>query len=149
MKPFNWGNGIFIAIVVFVIATLSVVSYLISLDFYLVNNNHYQEAVEFQGTIDSRERTMALQESVTILFDEERVALKLVFPETIMNKADSGSVILYRPNDSTKDLRINLQFDAGSTQIIPMDRLDKGKWILKLFWTMDGLEYMDEKTVII
>lgn len=149
MKPLNWGNGISIAIVVFVIATLSVVSYLISLDFYLVNNNHYEEAVEFQGTIDSRERTKALEEPVTILFDEERVALKLVFPESIMSRADSGAVTLYRPNNSSKDLTIRLQFDAGSTQIIPMDRLDKGKWILKLSWTMDSLEYMDQKTVII
>lgn len=149
MKSFNWGNGISIAIVVFVIATLSMVSYLISLDFYLVNNNHYEEGVVYQNTIDSKERAKALNEPVTILFDEERVALKIVFPESIMNRADSGSVTLYRPNDSAKDMKLKLRFDGGSTQVIPMERMDKGKWILKLNWTMDSLEYIDEKTVII
>jgi nitrogen fixation protein FixH len=149
MKAFNWGNGISIAIILFVIATLSVVSYLISLDFYLVNSNHYEEGVEYQSTIDSKERTKALEESVAILFDEERVALKLVFPESIMAKADSGTITLYRPNDSDKDLRLPLEFKGGNTQIIPMERLDKGKWILTLNWTMDSLQYTEEKTVII
>lgn len=149
MKSLDWGKGISIAILVFVIATLSVVSYLISLDFYLVNNNHYEEGVEYQATIEGKERAKALEESVTILFDDERVALKLVFPETIMEKAESGTITLYRPNDSSKDLRLPLEFSGSSTQIIPMERMDKGKWKLTLNWTMDSLEYIDEKTVII
>ncbi len=56
MKKFNWGTGIFLAVTLFVIATLSVVSYLISLDFYLVSNDHYEQGVEYQETIDGQQR---------------------------------------------------------------------------------------------
>lgn len=149
MKNFNWGKGIFIAVTLFIIGTLSVVSYLISLDFYLVNNNHYEEGVEYQQTIDSKERTAQLAEKVVILFDEERVALKLVFPDTVMASAVEGSIHLYRPNDSAKDLSLPIEFDKGNTHVIPMERMDKGKWVLTINWKMNDLEYMEEKVVII
>lgn len=149
MKKFNWGNGITLAIAVFIIATLSVVSYLISLDFYLVNNNHYEEGVEFQQTIDSRNRTEALEEQVVVLFDEERLAVKVVFPESILEAAQEGSVNLYRPNNAALDLNIPIEFKGGNTHIIPMERMEKGKWILTLNWTMNDLSYTQKKVIII
>lgn len=149
MKNFNWGKGIFIVITLFIIGTLSMVSYFISLDFYMVNNNHYEEGVAYQQTIDSKERTNNLEEHVVILFDDERVALKIYFPDEIIEKAKEGTINLYRPNDSTKDRNLAIQFDAGNTHVIPMERMDKGKWVLTIKWKMDDLEYQEEKVIII
>ena len=149
MKNFNWGNGIFIVITLFIIGTLSMVSYFISLDFYMVNNNHYEEGVAYQQTIDSKERTNNLEEHVVILFDDERVALKIYFPDEIIEKAKEGTINLYRPNDSSKDRNLAIQFDAGNTHVIPMERMDKGKWVLTIKWKMDDLEYQEEKVIII
>lgn len=149
MKNFNWGKGIFIVITLFIIGTLSMVSYFISLDFYMVNNNHYEEAVGYQQTIDSKERADNLEEHVVILFDDERVALKIYFPDEVLEKAKDGNINLYRPNDSSKDRNLAIQFDAGNTHVIPMERMDKGKWILTIKWKMDDLEYQEEKVIII
>lgn len=149
MKKFDWGKGIFIAITLFIIGILSMVSYLISLDFYLVNNNHYEEGVEYQTVIDSKERTANLEDHVVILFDDERVALKVVFPDTVMSNAQEGTMTLYRPNDSKQDLTLPIEFERGDTHVIPMERMDKGKWILTINWKMNDLEYIEEKTVII
>ncbi|RNC84653.1 MAG: hypothetical protein ED557_06655 [Balneola sp.] len=149
MKKLDWGKGIFIAVTLFIIGTLSMVSYLISLDFYLVNNNHYEEGVAYQETIDSKERASELEEQVVILFDEERVALKVFFPEEIVKKAQEGTINLYRPNDASKDMNLAIQFDAGNTHVIPMERMDKGKWVLTVTWKMDNLDYQEEKVVII
>tara|TARA_R110000868_G_scaffold1211_2_gene9343 strand:- start:64301 stop:64750 length:450 start_codon:yes stop_codon:yes gene_type:complete len=149
MKKLDWGKGIFIVITLFIIGTLSVVSYLISLDFYMVNNNHYEEGVEYQHTIDSKERTSKLEHSVIILFDEERDALKIFFPDELLEKANDGVINLYRPNDSTKDRNLAIQFDAGNTHVIPMEGMDKGKWVLTITWKMDNLDYQEEKVIII
>ena len=149
MKKLDWGKGIFIAIVVFIIGIMSMVSYIISLDFYLVNNNHYEEGVEYQGTIDGKLRADSLGNPVVILFDEERVALKVMFPEEIMEKAQEGTINLYRPNDSELDRKMPIEFSAGNTQIIPMERMPKGKWILTINWIMDDKEYIEEKMIII
>ena len=149
MKKPDWGKGIVIAVVLFIIGTLSMVSYLISLDFYLVNNNHYEEGVNYQETIDSKERAANLKEPVIILFDEERVALKVHFPEEVLKKAENGNISLYRPNDSSKDRNLPILFEAGPNQIIPMEGIDKGKWILTITWKMDNLDYQEEKVIII
>jgi len=149
MKSFNWGSGITLVIVIFIIGTLSVVSYLISLDFYLVNNNHYEEGVNYQQTIDSRNRTEALEQPVLVLFDEERIAVKVVFPDEVVENAQNGTIHLYRPNDSKLDLNLPIEFDGGSTHVIPMERMEKGKWVLTINWTMNGLDYFTEKVIII
>lgn len=149
MKKLDWGKGIFIAVTLFIIGTLSMVSYFISLDFFLVNSNHYEEGVEYQQTIDSKMRTDSLAQSVVILFDEERVAIKVMFPEEVMEHAQSGTINLYRPNDSSLDQKMDIEFSAGSTQIIPMERMNKGKWVLTINWQMYDLEYVEEKTIII
>lgn len=149
MKSFNWGQGITLAITLFVIATLSVVSYLISLDFYLVNNNHYEEGVNYQQTIDSRARTEALEQPVIVLYDEERIAVKVVFPEDVVQNAQQGTINLYRPNDSNLDMNLPIKFDGGSTHVIPMERMEKGKWVLTINWTMNDLDYITEKVIII
>lgn len=149
MKKPDWGKGIVIAIVLFIIGTLSMVSYLISLDFYLVNNNHYEEGVNYQETIDSKARADELDEQVVVLFDEERVALKVMFPEAVLQNAKEGTIQLYRPNDSAKDLTLPIEFNAGSTHVIPMERMDKGKWVLTIKWKMNELDYQKEEVVII
>lgn len=149
MKSFNWGQGITLAITLFVIATLSVVSYLISLDFYLVNNNHYEEGVNYQQTIDSRARTEALEQPVIVLYDEERIAVKVVFPEDVVQNAQQGTINLYLPNDSNLDMNLPIKFDGGSTHVIPMERMEKGKWVLTINWKMNDLDYITEKVIII
>lgn len=148
MKSFNWGNGITLAITIFIIAVLSMVSYLISLDFYLVNDNHYVEGSRYQETIDSRKRTSELDESVMVFFDEERIAVKIIFPPSILEKVEEGSLHLYRPNNSDLDMKIPIEFSEGGTHIIPMNEMEKGKWILTILWTMNGLEYIEEKSII-
>ena len=145
----DWGKGLFIIITLFIIGTLSVVSYLISLDFYLVNNNHYEEGVEYQQTIDSKKRARQLEEPVLILFDEERMALKVMFPDEVMERATEGTINLYRPNDSTLDRNLRIEFEAGNTHVIPMAWMDKGKWVLTINWKMDSLEYQEKKVIII
>ena len=149
MKKFNWGNGIFIAMTIFIIGILSMVSYFISLDFYLVNNNHYEDGVEYQTTIDSKDRTSKLHEPIVILFDDERVAIKVMFSDEVMEKATEGTMSLYRPNDASKDVSLGIEFKGGNTQVIPMERMDKGKWVLTIRWQMDDLEYQEEQTIII
>jgi len=149
MKSFNWGKGITLAIVLFVIGTLSMVSYMISLDFYLVNNNHYEEGVNYQETIDSRERTKSMEEPIVVLFDEERIAVKVVFPDNVVENAQEGTIHLYRPNDSNLDMNLPIEFKGGSTHVIPMERMEKGKWVLTINWTMNDLDYIEEKVIII
>jgi len=148
MKKLNWGNGIALSITVFVIATLSVVSYLISLDFFLVTNEHYEEGVEYQQTIDQKKRSSELEDPVVIVFDEKLEALRVVFPNNFVGKAQ-GDIKLYRPNDPELDKKLPLSVNANGIQLISTSALEKGKWVLKIEWNADEKSYLEEKTIII
>lgn len=149
MKKFNWGNGIVLAVVVFIIGTLSMVSYFISLDFYLVSNDHYEEGVHYQETIDMKKRAEELKDPVMVLFDEPTVSIKLIFPEILRSDSLSGTVTFYRPNAPEKDKVITLQLDEDGTQVIPVDTFDKGRWRLSVEWQSDSLRYLEEKNILI
>ncbi|MFY0696412.1 MAG: FixH family protein [Balneola sp.] len=148
MKKLNWGSGLALAITVFVIATLSVVSYLISLDFFLVTNEHYEEGVEYQQTIDQKKRSSELEDPVVIVFDEKLEALRVVFPNNFVGKAQ-GDVKLYRPNNPEMDKKLPLSVNANGIQLISTSALEKGKWVLKIEWNADEKSYLEEKTIII
>ncbi|SMO45225.1 FixH family protein [Gracilimonas mengyeensis] len=146
---FNWGTGITLAIVVFVLATLSTVSYLISLEFYLVSENHYEEGVEYQETIDGIQNARNLEKQVLILFDEPSVSIKITFPEELRADSLDGSVTFYRPNDSGLDKRFKLQLDENGQQFIPVGDFEEGRWKLTLEWKQDSLTYIDQKNIFI
>ena len=145
----NWGKGIFITVTVFVIVTLSVVSYLISLDFYMVSNDHYGDASNYQETIDKKDQTKSLSQPIMVFFDEEQVSLKLVFPPELAGRNNTGTVHMYRPNDSNLDIKLDLNLDQKGIQLIDAAELAKGKWILKLDWSTEGKEYSDEKNILL
>jgi len=149
MKKLNWGNGIFLAVTVFVIATLSVVSYLISLDFYMVSKDHYQEAVDYQETIDSKKNAAKLEEPVVVLFDEKTLSVDLYFPPAAAAAVDSGKVHFYRPNDSKLDKKVILSLNSEGKQRISVADFTKGKWVLSIEWKADSLNYLEKKSIII
>lgn len=144
----NWGKGLALAITVFVIATLSVVSYIISLDFYLVTNEHYEDAVQYQETIDEKKRSSELENPVLVIFDERLESLKIVFPNELIGKVQ-GDVNFYRPNDPKLDIKFPLSVNTTGTQIIPTSSLEKGKWRMTINWSADSTKYFEEKTIVI
>lgn len=148
-KKFNWGSGITIAIVVFVLATLSTVSYLISLEFYLVSEDHYEDGVQYQETIDGIQRAKNLETPVLILFDEPTVSIKITFPQALITDSLSGNVTFYRPNDSNQDRRYKLQLDENGRQSIPVSDFEDGRWKMTLEWKSDSLTYIDQKNIFI
>ncbi|MDZ7719759.1 MAG: FixH family protein [Balneolaceae bacterium] len=149
MKKFNWGNGIFLAVTLFIIATLSVVSYIISLDFYLVSNNHYEEGVKYQETIDNKTRAANLENPVIVLFDEGTTSIKLIFPDEVLGDSLSGNITFYRPNNPNLDKKYNLSLNTEGLQTIPVGDFEKGRWRLSVEWEADSLTYLEEKNIFI
>lgn len=149
MRKFNWGTGIVLAVTIFIIATLSVVSYLISLDFYLVSKDHYQEGVEYQQTIDKKQRAENLETPVVVLFDEPTVSIKLIFPKEVLSDSLSGDITFYRPNNPELDKRYKLNLNPDGLQTIPVGEFEKGRWKLTVEWKADSLAYLKEKNIFI
>ena len=141
----NWGTGILITIIIFMSITVLTGIYLMNQDVQLVTDNYYEKDLKYQNQIDKLNRTAALEEKVEIKFDG--LAVELVFPTSFDKSKLSGEIYFYRPSDRKKDFTIPLTLNSEAGQIIPVTRIDKGFWRIKLSWTSDGIEYYNERAI--
>jgi hypothetical protein len=138
----NWGTGIAIVIVLFVVSILSVVVVAMNERVDLVRDDYYDQELRHQTRIEEIARTQVKQfvPTITVLSEE----IILAFPMAMGRDSLNGSVLLYRPSDRMRDDRFALSLDQHNTQAIPTKPLIPGLWRVKLEWTMGGIAYYHE-----
>jgi len=146
MKKISWGTGIVIGIIVFVVISITMTVIFMTQDVSLVSDNYYEKSLSYQDEIDKQSRTKSLDEQVKINFNGELVTISL--PSDYISKDISGEIFFYRPSNPKLDFALPLQLVEGN-QIIPVGRLEKGFWRIKLNWVMDGNGYYNERAITI
>ena len=146
-SKFNWGTGILITIILFMIIVISTAVYLMNQDVDLVTNDYYNKGINHQQQIDRMNRTNAMDDKVQI--SPENGYLKLKFPKSYAQKSFNGTIQFYRPSDSKKDFALSISIDTSAQQLIPVQNLEKGYWKVELSWTQDSLEYYKESSFVI
>ena len=144
MKKISWGTGIVIGIITFVVISVTMTIIFMMQDVNLVTDKYYENSLQYQDEIDKQNRTLALSEDVIFNFNGELISIS--FPENYLNKKISGEIDFYRPSDPKLDFRLPLQLVEGK-QVIPVTRIEKGFWRLKLNWVMDGDGYYNERAL--
>ena len=146
-SKFNWGTGIFISIIIFMIITIGTVIFLMNQDVDLVASDYYNKGIQHQDQIDRVNRTNEMDEVVQI--SPENGFIRLVFPQLFAQKNFNGTIQFYRPSDSKKDFSLPISIDSSAQQIVPTQNLEKGYWKVKLNWTQDSVEYYKESSFVI
>ena len=146
-SKFNWGTGILITIIVFMVITISTVVYLMNQDVDLVASDYYDKGIHHQEQIDRMNRTNKMGDEVSI--SPENGFVRLTLPKSFIQKNLVGSIHFYRPSNSKKDFAVALSVDTSAQQIIPTQNMDKGYWKVKLNWTQDAVEYYKESSFVI
>lgn len=144
---FNWGTGIFIFIVIFMSACAAFFIFANRQDNALVESDYYARGLKYEEVLVKMRNTAALKESPGIQFDKG--VLKIKYPVDLKGNIVKGTVFLYRPSDRKLDQVIPLAFDTALLQQIPSARLHKGKYIIKLDWTMNGRPFYFEKEIYV
>jgi hypothetical protein len=144
---FNWGTGIFIVILLFVMAIAAFLIYTSNTDMKLVEENYYDKGLAYQGRIDKLNNTASLPWKIKI--SQVPGTLIIQFPQLDTAEAPAGTLLFYRPSDPEKDFSVPLQLNDSSRQIIDITGINKGKWVIKIDWKMDGMGYYFEEEVFI
>jgi hypothetical protein len=147
IMKFNWGTGIFIVIALFLLAVVAFYIYISNLDIKLVEDNYYEKELSYQDRIDKLNNTASLPWKINI--EQEPGNIILQFPKLKPPVAPEGTLLFYRPSDPEKDISVSLQLNDSSCQVIDINGMAKGKWVMKLDWKMDGKEYYFEEDLII
>ncbi|MBU2492054.1 MAG: FixH family protein [Bacteroidetes bacterium] len=143
---FSWGKGIFAVYVLFMIVVLGTVAFTTTVDIDLVADDYYEQELIYQNEINKMNRTKELSEKVEIILEENN--LRIVYPESIASGI-SGDLKFYRPSDQKLDFALNIKTDSAFTQIIPKDKLKAGLWKIKVDWKYSGIEYLNEKIMVV
>lgn len=146
---FNWGKGLLIVIVLFICTTLGIVGFLMSLDYEMVTQNHYEKAVKYQDHIEKKEHAGALEKPVNIQLLRDEETIRIRFPLALNRENPTGTIKLYRPNNSDLDRQIELSLDEEGTQYISVRRLARGKWLVKVNWRADSTNYFKEENIFL
>ncbi|MEZ5004093.1 MAG: FixH family protein [Chitinophagales bacterium] len=142
----NWGTGLAVTMVAFMILILSFVYRSTQQDFSLVSKDYYEEALDHDAVQLKRSNYKALNETVNVKINSADQQLEVALPDVFNNQPIEGIIYLYRPTDDKADV----QYFMKDIQVsIPTQALIKGLWKIKVDWSVAGKAYLFEQSVFL
>ena len=140
----NWGTKLAIWIIAFILFMITLVVFTFINDTMLVEKDYYPKGLEYQNRIEETNRAFKAGAVFDATQGNENLTIQLTHIQS-----DSGNIVFFRPSDNGLDLSFDLSDIEDSTLIIPLNRLKKGKYILKNQWYHQGNGYYLEKIIFV
>jgi len=138
----NWGTGVVIAMVSFMVFILTFVYRSVMMDEYqheLVSEDYYKDELHYQEEIDKLNNASRLKADLALSKTDKGLVVR--FPSDLEPDKISGSFRLQRP--SNKSLDIELPIDLQGHELLIVDeRLVAGKYLVIIDWKYDTSEYL-------
>ena len=144
---FNWGTGITIFIIFFFITTVSFVVFTTTVKFNLVEEDYYPKGLQYDLQRKKIANTAALPQKVHVFLERQNLVIQ--FPDSFPGRSISGKVHIYRPSDESLDKTVEISAGEANTMAIPVNNLTKGKYLIKIDWQWNKVDYYQEEPVII
>lgn len=143
---FNWGTGILIFLILFLMAAAAFIIFAMRQDVNLVHKDYYEKGVDYTEQMDVISRSEPYREKIKVKQDE--TGLLIAIDSALAVTIDSGKVLMYRPSGSNQDLEYLLEKPVGNI-FISSDNLIGGRYILKSQWFTGGIRFETEQPVIV
>ena len=108
----NWGTGILLSIIIFMMILIGIVYVFMNQDVDLVTSNYYGKEIKYQKQIDKINKTNEMSKQVNIALSDKSV--QLTFPDSVFDKKASGTIYFYRPSGSKKDFSVPMAVSSRS-----------------------------------
>jgi hypothetical protein len=142
----NWGAGIAILYLGFVVMILLLVGMSASQKIDLVTDQYYEEELRFQDKINRTNHAKALAEPLVWEVNEQGIRIR--YPKSFLKNNLTGTVKLYCPSDNTKDKTFPVK-QENSTQLIAASELKAGRYHLQINWENGEKMFWNEGVVVI
>lgn len=142
----NWGTGLAVTMVAFMVLILSFVYRSTQQDFSLVTQNYYEESLDHDVVQLKQSNYRALDDNVIVAVNKENKVLEITLPQFFSDKSIDGNIYLYRPTDDKEDVQFLIK-DASVS--VPTKDLLSGLWKIKVDWTTDGKAYLFEQSIFL
>ena len=141
----NWGTGLTCAYALFVVGTMTFVVFAARRPIALVRPDYYEASLkedERIAAIDNVHRLGAASPTVTAA--DRRMTISIP-PDQV--RTARGTITLYRASDPTADRTFDFAPGPDGRQVVTLDRLPAGRWLVQLRWNADGRDYYLEQSI--
>ena len=135
---FNWGTGIVLSFVAFILFIL----YFVVLSFRdpesnhdLVTEDYYKQELKYQQDIDAARNLYETGARIQVAKTSE--GIRIGFPEAFEPEKIIGTVSLYRPSNKQLDFKTPIQLSERQL-LIPKSRVLEGRWDIRIEWNYKG-----------
>lgn len=140
----NWGHGLTILFVSFVLFMVSLVVICMRQDnIHLVTQNYYEEEIKYQQQIDKMANAEGLGREIFSYHTQDRT-VDLNLPVGAM-----GTLHLFRPSDARLDQKFQVEMRPGNSLSFDLGHLQQGYWKMMLTWKEGDKEYYLEEKITI
>lgn len=143
---FNWGTGILIFLILFLVACGIFISFAMRQDVSLVHEDYYEKGADHsqQMLVDAR----SAQYKNAIQTQMKDGVLLIDIEASLAAKMDSARFHLFRPSNGKYDIKSS--FEASEQPLtIQGEELIQGRYILKIYWSWDELNYEIDQSVFV
>ncbi|KXK40934.1 MAG: FixH family protein [Saprospiraceae bacterium] len=145
---FNWGTGLGLFLILFVLTLVFVVYQSTKVHDSLVVEKYYEEDLAYQSMMEKKQNTASLAQKVQIKLIDGGKWILLKFPGDDYSNI-TGKVQLFSPITEEEDQVFKLELNPNAEFRIPVSELRKGKYRVKLNWQQKGVPYYQEEVIII
>jgi nitrogen fixation protein FixH len=107
--------------------------------------DYYARELKFQDQMDAEKNANLLD--IAIDYRVNNKSVELVFPKEVLHTDFKGSVVFFRPSDSSLDKTISLQPDEAGKQFIQDPAFVKGVYKMQIAFTSGGKPYYKESII--
>ncbi len=136
----NWGKGITIVMISFIIFITTLVTIMISTKIDLVSEDYYQKEINFEEDISSAKNWKHLEKEVEFQSNEQHLIVTL--PE--IDQVDEFELFFTRPDDKKQDLTFKI--NGTKTFIIDKSKFKKGQYDYRLECKNDQKVFLKKGT---
>jgi hypothetical protein len=143
----NWGYRVALLYIGFVGLIVYLITRSVNEQIDLVTPDYYAQELKYQEKIESIERNNNLKQPVSIELTGTGISVGL--PSGDEGKSITGSILLFRPSDKSKDRTYEITAKPGHSQLIPIADLEHGLYRVKVNYTIEGDNHYTEKQVVV
>lgn len=141
---FNWGTGILIFLIMFLLACAGFIYFAFQQEVNLVHKDYYEKGVGHTDQMKVNARSVSFKNAFEISNQEASLVVNIA--ESLAARMDSGRVLMFRPSSSKQDIWYPLEVKNNALNL-PKENLIAGRYILKIYWYSEGLKYEVDNTV--
>ena len=142
----NFGVKITVLYLSFVALILTLVFMCFRQKVELVSKDYYAQEIAFQDKINAVNNEKSLIGSINHSVNGNEVILTI--DSTLLSNDFEGTIVFFRPSDSSKDVKLKMNFN-NYTQIINGSSLIHGAYKLQLTWVTNHTKYFKEDVIFI